>query len=272
MTLDDLIAVVGQKRYEAACSWAWRTAAGEGGSGDEPDAEDAALARAAIDGFSEEEWQRLPTTVQAIYLERARGEGGGESAREWPDDLEDVPHELADTLWYEGDASGADRLAAAQALYRAMPCYANLMYVKHAFDEFGREERASLWAEYRALLAQPDDRLADPVMYSLWVDFYEDRSTVKEAWEETSRLEPHEERRLQRVLEMSGPVPFKLKTRVYEQIVDDPRWHAHIFRSLLASASDVYGDIKQRGARRWLDRLVLSPETPGLAEFRATLK
>jgi hypothetical protein len=270
--LEDLIDAVGRERYDRACGWAWRTAAGEGRSGAEPDPDDSALARAAIDELSDDEWQRLPPLAQALYLERAHGGVGGGGRVEWPDDLADVPHDLADPLWYDGDAPAAERLAVAQALYRAMPCYANLMYVKDAFDGFGREERARLWAEYRVLLAHPDDRLADPVAYSLWVDFYEDRSTATEAWMETSRLDPCEERRLQRVLEMSGPVPFKVKARTYEQLIAAPEWHAHIFKSLLASASDVYGDIKPRAARRWLGRLVLPPDMPGLAELRAALR
>lgn len=271
MDLQGLIDVVGRERYEGACKWAWRTAASERALAEPPSDDDATHAREAIEQFSDKDWKRLPSTAQAVYLERARGGADESGLDEWPDDLGDVPHDLAHTLWYEGDSSPADRLALAQALYRAMPCYANLMYIAQTFHEFKREERATVWAEYRALLAQPDDRLAEPVTYSLWVDFYEGRSTVKEAWEQTSRVDPLDERRLQRVLEVSGPVPFKLKAQVYKELVDDPDWHPYIFKSLLASALDVYGLLNRRGARGWLSRLALPPETPGLAELRAAL-
>ena len=52
--------------------------------------------------------------------ERARG----------PDDEgpDMVPHELSDSLWYEGDAPLAERYEVFFELYRAMPMSANCMY------------------------------------------------------------------------------------------------------------------------------------------------
>jgi hypothetical protein len=66
--------------------------------------------------------------------------------------LEDVPHGLSDAV--EGDLGFA--------LFRAMPCYANLMYVGHWGIGPG------FWAELRALLDDTDSRLADPALYWLW--------------------------------------------------------------------------------------------------------
>jgi hypothetical protein len=102
---------------------------------------------------------------------------------EWPDDLEDVPHYLSD-VWYDDEMPLAARLELALRVYREMPCYGNAMYFKLRHDEFGREEKRVFWATWRAALDSDDDRLAEPATYSLWVDFFEDRSTVKEAWRE----------------------------------------------------------------------------------------
>lgn len=90
----------------------------------------------------------------------------------WPEEVVTVPHELDDVLWWAGDALVAERLELALALYREMPCYATLMYLKHKFPDLGPSERERLWREYGGLLDQSDERLADPVSYSLWVDFF----------------------------------------------------------------------------------------------------
>lgn len=52
----------------------------------------------------------------------AAGTGSRLDAPQWPTDCVDVPHELVKVV--EGDLPLAFRL------YRAMPCYANLMYVQ----------------------------------------------------------------------------------------------------------------------------------------------
>jgi hypothetical protein len=47
-----------------------------------------------------------------------------------------------------------------------MPSYAVLMYGTRAYREFEGETRRRFWEAYRALLADADDRLADPISYS----------------------------------------------------------------------------------------------------------
>lgn len=143
----------------------------------------------------------------------AAGTGGETTgaSEPWPRALRDVPHDLAD-VWHEGGPIG-ERLRLALRFYDDMPCYANTMYLKHGYEEFGRAEKAAFWDAYRAALDAVDDRLADPVGYSLWVDFFEDPETVGEAWRETTRRDrvPFD-RRLRRVLKNAGPARGRSKT------------------------------------------------------------
>jgi hypothetical protein len=170
----------------------------------------------------------------------------------WPDDLADVPHDIAD-LWDLDELPLAERLALALRAFREMPCYANAMYVKHAHDDLGPAERAMLWDAYRAALDSDREPLAAAAEYSLWVDFFEDPSTVEEAWREMTR-EPSE-RRLERLLESAGPVPWKLKEPLFEQLFRNPRWHPFIRAALAASANDVYGQDDPEAARAWRRRV-----------------
>lgn len=206
----------------------------------------------------------------------ATAAGTGRSGEEdldarWPRDVVDVPHDLADAVWEEGEASWMERVALAFELYREVPCYATLMYMRHYFSDWDPAARRRFWDEYRALLSDEDDRLADPIAYSVWCDYFEDPASVEEAWTAVASPGAVSERGLRRVLDVSGPVPYDLKVPVYERLVGSTHWHPFIFRSLLYSAFDVYGQIDARAARKLLDKLSLSKTTEGLEELRQKL-
>lgn len=226
MTFEELVATVGRERYQAACEWAWQTAAGTGGPG---------------------------------------------SSEQWPHDLAAVPHDLADA-WYDENTSLSQKLDLALRIYAEMPSYATLMYIKDRYQDLDHSLRQRLWKAFRAALDSDDDRVADPVSYVLWVDFFEDQSTVDEAWREmTQRDMPDWQQRLRRVLEVAGPVPWQAKEALFEQLAAYTCWHPHILRALVGSAFDVYGQLDVTAARRWADRLKLDDDAPGLRDRREKL-
>ena len=197
------------------------------------------------------------------------GRCGG--ARSFPGSLETVPHEFTDA-WWHGDASLSERLEMGLALYREMPCYANTVPFHGFYGEFSGRDKGRLWDAYRAALEDPDDRMADPVSYSLWVDFFEDAETVEQAWQETTRRDGDRwQRRVARVLDVAGSVPWALKEELFEALCDDARLHEAIFRAIAGSAFDVLGRLGT-SAPQWLDRLTLADDTPDLAALRARLR
>jgi hypothetical protein len=175
-------------------------------------------------------------------------------------------------VWCQGGDAWDDRVALMFELYRCMPSYGHLMYAKHHYLSWDRPVRDLFWDEYRRLLGDEDDRLADPVAYSLWCDFFEDSAAVEETWHAVSRTGDLNERALQRMLAVAGPVPYRLKAPLYGLLVTNERWHLPLFRSLLASAFDVYGSVEEQAARLLLARLALPDTTPGLAELRQKLR
>lgn len=197
----------------------------------------------------------------------AAGTGGREVVR-WPGDLGEVPHEISD-LWDDPQLTPDKRLTSVLDVYRLMPCYAVLMGVKGAFGELGPDERQALWATYAGLLDQDDDRLAAPVAYSLWVDFFEDPATVRDAW--PAMTEDAAGRRLGRVLAVSGPVPWELKRDLYDALARDRRWHDALVRGLVGSTFDVYGQVDRAEAASLVARLGPDVAVPGLAELRGQL-
>jgi hypothetical protein len=185
--------------------------------------------------------------------------------------LEDVPHDLAD-LWFEDGISLSTKLDLALRVYAEMPGYATLMYVKSHYEDLDGELRDRLWTVFRAALESDDRRVADPVAYCVWVDFFEDQSTVDEAWIAlTPRRGATWERRIERVLDAAGPVPWPHKEALFEELAGDSSWHPHILGALIGSAFDVYGQMDVHAARRWLGRLRLRRDEPGLKELRERL-
>ncbi|MFF7212593.1 hypothetical protein ACFZAU_18950 [Streptomyces sp. NPDC008238] len=133
---------------------------------------------------------------------------------------------------------------------------------------------AALWEGYRRRLEAERD--PEPVTYSLWVDWFEDRTTAATAFAEVlgndlDRLRdgasPALLRRARRVLESSGPVPWPVKAAAYSAAARLPELHAALFKALLASYHDVHGDLHTDAALTLLPRLELPSETLHLAEL-----
>jgi hypothetical protein len=200
----------------------------------------------------------------------AAGTGKPGRFQQWPGEVADVPLELEEFIWCRGAAPWSERLALALALYREMPCYANTKFA-YSFSEWDDETRQGCWSEYRSLISDEDDRLADPIAYSLWCDRFESAATVEDAWREVAQPQLLTERGLERLLAVAGPVPYRLKAPLYEQLVADQRWHVPIFRSLLYSAFDYFGELDVEAARSLLARLELPGTTEGLAELKRKL-
>ncbi|MET4429896.1 hypothetical protein [Mycolicibacterium sp. 624] len=163
----------------------------------------------------------------------------------------DVPHELSDLV--EGDLPLAFRL------YRVMPCYANLMYVQHWASG------PQFWAELRALLDEPDQRLRDPVLYWLWRGPFEDSpAEAAEAWR--AMTADADDARLAHLLPFSGPVPWPEKAPILDRLSRSPQSQPAVLAAIEAAAYDLYGSIKVSKARKLLARI-----RPMHPELRARL-
>lgn len=192
-----------------------------------------------------------------------------------------VPRELSDRLWYAGSEALADRLTIAVELYRRMPCYANLMYWR--YRDFDAQTRGQMWAANRDLVGHPDAAVAEPIAYSLWVDYFEDSSTMERAWSEVSGPQEPRRPRLERVLAASGPVAWPLKSPLYQALAEEGGWDDPIVAGLYGSCVDIYGSIDREAARgvvrrlrrptkgdvyRVLTRALEDPDLPAIAADR----
>jgi hypothetical protein len=159
----------------------------------------------------------------------------------WPKELEMVPHDLQD-LWDDADG---DRLGVALRILREMPCYANTMALKWNANEIDRER---LWSAYRDALDGDDEPLVKTVSYSLWVDFFEDQTTVSEAF--NAMIDGAPDTRIARILEISGPVPWHLKAPWFGWL--GKRWRKPVAAATESARAEYYGQVDEADAKRFL--------------------
>ncbi|MEY2226414.1 alpha/beta fold hydrolase [Streptomyces sp. BF23-19] len=135
-----------------------------------------------------------------------------------------------------------------------------------------------LWNGYRSRLDAPAH--CEAIVYSLWVDWFEDRDTAERVFTEVlgkdlTQLRPDSPepmlRRARRVLESSGPVPWQAKELAYRIAARVPELSEAVFRGILHSHHDVYGDLDPAGALAVLDQMSLPEDTEHLAELRSAL-
>ncbi|PWG15422.1 hypothetical protein DF268_01025 [Streptomyces sp. V2] len=201
------------------------------------------------------------------------GEGWTESER--PRTANEIAHSWAgaaladDTL----DAAGRERLA-----FGLLDLLDDYWVTREIGSALNSLPAGALWRGYRRRLEAEQD--AQPVTYSLWVDWFENRATVETAFAEVlgndiDLIVRHPSapllRRAGRVLACSGPVLWRVKEPAYNTAVGLPELHHPLYDGLLASYHDVYGDLEPGAALGLLARLRIPAETPHLAQLRAVL-
>lgn len=208
-----IIAHVGPERYELACRYAWATAGGTGRDRD--------LSDVQMDAH----------------------------------DVVMVPHEVSDALFSDSAPDplpGADdvlRHRAVLEVYRQMPSYAVLMAMPAVrspavLDVYG--------AAVRELLDEPDSRLADPMSYHLWCGDFESDDNVSEwIWGVVTHDIRAHPRRLARVLDIAGPIPWRLKRDLYRDLANDDQWKDAVRDSIAQSRADYFGQIDECEAAQW---------------------
>ncbi|MFI8917297.1 hypothetical protein ACIGW4_37600 [Streptomyces sp. NPDC053513] len=189
-----------------------------------------------------------------------------------------VAHSWAGDVFAE-DLDAADQLRLAFGLLDLLDEYWVTCEIRFANEGAeGPLPADVLWDGYRERLEA--DRDAEAVTYSLWVDWFEDHTTSATAFAEVLGndidwvvTEASEAllRRARRVLECSGPVRWTVKEPAYRTAMRLPALHTAVFRGLLASFHDVYGDLEPAAVPALLDQLDLPANTRHLAELRRVL-
>lgn len=129
-----------------------------------------------------------------------------------------------------------------------MPCYANLMYIQ------GWGAGRAFWAELRALIDEPDQRLRDPALYWLWCGPFEGSLAESVgAWREMTA--DASDNRLRYLLPVSGPVPWPEKAPLLDRLSRTPQGQPDVLAAVEAAAFDAFGSVDVAEARALLARI-----------------
>lgn len=183
---------------------------------------------------------------------------------------DEVAHEWTEKAFEDPALDEVGRVRVVLGLLDLLDQYAVAMYLKTT--PLTSEGEALLWEAYRRRLEAAES--AEPVTYSLWVDWFEDPATVDTAFAEVvvglDEVSEGALRRSRRVLVVSGPVPWRLKHDLYRRAAGSPALHEALFHGLRGSLYDVYGDLDREAALGLLDELDLPKEQ--VAVLRGDLK
>jgi hypothetical protein len=196
----------------------------------------------------------------------------------------DVAHEWTHQIWLDHRLGPVEQLDLALGLLDLLDEYWVTVEIGFHVNGHGPLVLERMWEGYRERLERPDPSGA--VAYSLWVDWFEDQATVESAFREVlaaditvlaDRGQLSELasgalfRRSERVLDVSGPVPWTVKAPIYEHLVRIPELHPALFRAVLASYHDIYGSLEAGSALHLLDRLELPARPEDYDRLRAVL-
>lgn len=119
---------------------------------------------------------------------------------------------------------------------------------------FNEKEKRILWEHYASILNSENTKAKDIVLYSLWVDFFEDYDTQTESWNALIAKKLNSEA-VKKLFEFSGPVTFDLKQELIHQHIYNLEMHSSILLCLFGSLHDAFGSISFRKARQVFHKL-----------------
>jgi len=112
-----------------------------------------------------------------------------------------------------------------------------------------------LWKCLINSLVGTDVAVERAVSYVIWVDFFEDHTTCETAFTGMVDAAKKDPKTIDALLIIAGPVPFLLKSPLYQVLVHDTRRHEVLAESLAHSAADFYGQFDAVSAAKYINVL-----------------
>ena len=181
--------------------------------------------------------------------------------------------EISDKVWYS-KMTNRQKISLGFQLFETFPSYYH--YLTPFYHGIRNKEitdpteKEIIWKHFMKYLAS-ENYYADPVGYVLWVEFFEDETTVRDTWHGLVN-NYSDKKSLLRLLEQAGPVPFDLKESIYNNLLVEKTNHELIFISLFNSAYDVFGKIDKKKSRNILAKLKVDTETENYKHLKEKLK
>jgi len=160
------------------------------------------------------------------------------------------PYGLVSELW-EASLTVKEKIILSLEIYDLEPSYSVLtsMWLEYKCSNGETKEYNNIiFEKYQKELSTSDKDLSETMEYSLYFDVFEDPDKNRDAWNYFLNNHPTN-KFLKIMLANSGPVPYDLKHRLYEQFIKDENFHLDIYKSIRHSCFDNCGNVNKERAR-----------------------
>ncbi|MFY0673000.1 MAG: hypothetical protein JXQ87_06325 [Bacteroidia bacterium] len=163
--------------------------------------------------------------------------------------------ELAELVTVNNDIGSLEyRLQLLFSIFSQKPSYFTSYCLVKLYDKFDAELKSKFWDRFVNELESAEGIVSDELKYLLWVEFFRDKLTVNEAWNQILKRSTSNEV-IGTLLNESGPVPFDLKLSLYRELIDNEKWHRPILLSIHHSLFDITGNVNIDDAKMILNQL-----------------
>jgi hypothetical protein len=163
--------------------------------------------------------------------------------------------ELAELVTDNNDIGSLEyRLQLLFSIFSQKPSYFTSYCFVKLYDKFDSELKSKFWDKFVEELENNEGKVKDELKYLLWVEFFRDSLTVNEAWNQILERSKSNEI-ISILLNQSGPVPFDLKLKLYNELIDNQEWHMPILKSIHHSLFDITGSVNIEDAKMIVDQL-----------------
>lgn len=170
----------------------------------------------------------------------------------------DLLDDISEQVWQSKD-SWSVKIKLGFELFELFPSYYHFLVPFYRCLRDGeltdQQDCNSIWQHFMHFLSR-ENYYSDPIGYVLWVEFFEDQSTVEKTWRGLMQFRENRTA-VRKLLEYIGPVPFEWKKTLYLELLPDKDFHEIVLTSLLYSAYDLFGSVSFTGARSILRKLVI---------------
>lgn len=179
--------------------------------------------------------------------------------KELSDEYWDIMDDVSNRIWNLEVLNLQEKVILGFDFYHELPNYYHcLIPVYHVVRDTAGKDPAVLkiiWDKIAYYIGREEKFYVDTMSYILWVEFFENQQTVRVAWYGILQSPYLTMQGKINILDCCGPVPYDVKEKLYKDLLKFSDFHINIMRSLLFSATDIYGDIDKMKAKILLEKL-----------------
>lgn len=176
-------------------------------------------------------------------------------------------------LYYDETLKGKQKIDLTLQLFNRNPKVGILSELFMDFNGMEVSEKEMIWDYFKQFLAGGESHQRKEIEIFLWLNIFGGLETtnINEVWKKI--VDDYRDKNiLKRLLTISSPIPFNLKNKLYQKVIENKEFHDYIFESLESSFFCLYGKINIPKAQIILSTLEVDNTTERYIKLDDNLK